>query len=542
MRALLATLAALGLLAGAPAAAPAAAGDIFETLTVPTVGGAQIHVEIARPAGSPRAPVILTYSPYNTIRTGTRPNLANDALYRSFGPRGYARAVADVIGTRNSTGCWDYGGANEQQSGVDVVNALAAQPWSNGRVGMIGGSYDGTTATMVAAAGERVPGLAAIVPQSAISRWYGYAYSGGVRHAGNTQEPTDEGIDTPLAFDFGFGRTPPDDPSAAGALAARASLCEADQHTLQAYSTRPDYGAFWLGRDYLKDAASFRVPALVVHGWQDYNVWQREGIDLFEALPVDDPATAAVEGVPFKKLYMFQGPHASPSGTEFKPLLAKFFDRTLLGVDSGVEALPAVLSQTRDDRAGGAFLASPTWPPPGAADRRLSLARSGGGGALADAPATGEVGRFTDSGLVSEEAALAAPEAEQGWQWYTSAPVATDTRIAGTPRLRVTLTAGADHGHLTPVLVDVAPDGGRTVISRGFLDLRYRGGLERAVPVPVGTPVTATVRLAPQDHTLRAGHRLGLLVSGSDAAWAISDAPGATITLLGGSELLLPVA
>src|SRR4051812_23288449 len=97
--------------------ATAEAGTVYETVRVPTVNGDSLHVEIARPAGK-RVPVILTYSPYNTLSEGTAPNLANDDLGQRYVPRGYARAVADVIGTRNSTGCWDYGGKVEEQSGV----------------------------------------------------------------------------------------------------------------------------------------------------------------------------------------------------------------------------------------------------------------------------------------------------------------------------------------------------------------------------------------------------------------------------------------
>src|SRR6185295_18928055 len=165
----------------------------------PTVGGAEINVEVMRPADNPDAPVILTYSPYNSLSESTTPNLANDELGQRYVPKGYARAVADVLGTRNSSGCWDYGGRKEQQSGVDLVNALAEQRWSNGKVAMIGGSYDGTTANMVAARCADAPGLVAIVPELAISRWYGYAYSGGVRYLGNSEKPSDEGFDTPLA-------------------------------------------------------------------------------------------------------------------------------------------------------------------------------------------------------------------------------------------------------------------------------------------------------------------------------------------------------
>jgi predicted acyl esterase len=153
LRALVVVVLALLALPGAALSAE----PVFETYKVPTVGGAEIKVEVMRPADNLDAPVILTYSPYNTLSETTTPNLANDDIGQRNVPMGYARAVADVLGTRNSSGCWDYGGADEQQSGVDVVNFLAAQPWTNGRVAMIGGSYDGTTATMVAARGEDVP-------------------------------------------------------------------------------------------------------------------------------------------------------------------------------------------------------------------------------------------------------------------------------------------------------------------------------------------------------------------------------------------------
>ena len=68
-RALLGALLALAL---APAAASAQAEDtIYENLSIPTVDGDRIHVEVARPKGAAKAPVILTYSPYNSLSEGT---------------------------------------------------------------------------------------------------------------------------------------------------------------------------------------------------------------------------------------------------------------------------------------------------------------------------------------------------------------------------------------------------------------------------------------------------------------------------------------
>ena len=58
------------------------------------------------------------------------------------------------------------------------------------------------------------------------------------------------------------------------------------------------------------------MPALIAHGWQDFNVKQEEGVDLFKAL----------DGEPFKKLFLFQDGHGSPPDDVFLPVLDAFFE------------------------------------------------------------------------------------------------------------------------------------------------------------------------------------------------------------------------
>ena len=134
-----------------------------------------LYGEIVRPIGADGepvddVPVILTYTPYGDLyqplNEGDSPALDGVAEY--FVPRGYARAMFDLIGCRNSGGYYDYGGIRERLSGKELVEALAGFGWTNGNVGMIGGSYDGTT--QYAAAIEDPDGLEAIVPQVAIDR------------------------------------------------------------------------------------------------------------------------------------------------------------------------------------------------------------------------------------------------------------------------------------------------------------------------------------------------------------------------------------
>ena len=557
MRRLLGVLAVVPLLLTLPAL-PASGATTYEVRYVPTVGGAVIRVEIQRDPALDPQPVILTYSPYNSLNEAGDGTTADDGLASRYNPQGYARAVADVLGTRGSTGCWDYGGPAEQQSGVDLVNWLSAQPWSTGDVGMIGVSYEGTTANMVAARGPDVPGLKAIVPIAAISRWYGYAYDTGVRYFLNSREPADEGFDTPLAFDFGFGRTVPafpDDERWADALAARTQECDAAAHTQDGYDLSPDYGASWLGRDYRKDAASFRAATFVVHGWQDYNVKQVEGTALYEALREDDPATAAVEGVPFKLLWLTQEPHSDGSGPGYQDLLDRFFAQTLKGVDHGLSRIDEVTTRGASATGPGTWTTDARYPSPRTKTLTLHLGRrfdtiegvpsagpvgtTGEYGWLSPVPQdTGGGWAHANTDFVSEEMTLEDPLNREitdldgqpirghGYVslFHESAELTEDVRILGSATLDTWVNATSGGMHLTPLLVEVLPDGSLNLVERGFANLDYREGLASAKPKAGWQH--AKVTFLPQDYTFRKGSRIGLLLQGSNTVWAIPGTPG----------------
>ncbi len=538
-----AALAAVGVTA-ASTAAPAVAAEsdqVYEVRYVPTVGDAVIRVEIWRDAShdADKQPVILTYSPYNSL---SEPEPARDSIGETFVPQGYARAVADVLGTRGSTGCWDYGGPKEQQSGVDVVKWLADRKWSNGKVAMIGGSYNGTTASMVAARGDDVPELKAIVPIAAISRWYGYAYGNGVRYFLNSQEPSDEGFDTPLAFDLGFAKTVAADPMGqhfADSVRDRAAECGAGEHTEEGYSRNPDYDTFWLQRDYRKDARDFRAAVLLAHGWQDHNVKQEEGTELFRRIQVDRRGTRAVEGVPFKIMHLTQGTHAG--GTDSKRwngLLERFFARTLKGERTGIANEGPVITQGRTSAGAGPFTTAADYPLPRTRSTRLWLREGGLLGGRWDR--SGRAATYVETGTSAEEAPLV------NGLGYESAPVARATRLVGSAVLEAVVRVSSETMHLTPVLVDIAPDGTTTTIARGFLHLDYRNGLGAEDPV-TGRWIEASVRLLPQDYTIAAGHRIGLRVQSSNTVWALPGNPGtvdiaegALKGVLRGSSLTLP--
>jgi X-Pro dipeptidyl-peptidase len=527
----------------APEAVAAPSDEAYEVRYVETVGGAKIRVEIWRDTSYDKAeqPAILTYSPYNSL---SEPETARDSLGETFVPKGYARVVADVLGTRGSTGCWDYGGPKEQQSGVDVVKWLADRPWSNGKVAMTGGSYNGTTASMVAARGDDVPELKAIVPIAAISRWYGYAYGNGVRYFLNSKVPSDEGFDTPLAFDFGFAKTVAADPMGqqfADTMRDRAAECGAVEHTGEGYSRNPDYDRFWRDRDYRKDASEFRAAVLLAHGWQDYNVKQEEGTELYRSLPVDKPATKAVEGVPFKLMYLTQGSHSGGTdGKQWDGLLERFLAKTLKGQRTGIANEGPVITQGRSSDGAGKFTVARDYPLPSTDPTTLWLRE---GGRLAGGPdrSPGDhVASYVETGTSVEEAPLV-----NGLS-YQSAPLARSTRLVGSAVFTAQLRVSNKTMHLNPVLVDVAPDGSTQTIERGFQHIDYRDGLASTDPEP-GEWNRVRVRLLPQDYTVAAGHRVGLRVQSSNTVWAVPGNPGQVDIAEGqlgnrtlGSRLVLP--
>ena len=134
---------------------------------------------------------------------------------------------------------------------------------------MIGGSYDGTTAT--ATATQRPPHLTTIVPQAAISRLVRLRVLR--RHplhrtttsssAAGPGAVSDEGVDTPLGFDFGFAIPPPvdvDGPDWQQRVQSTITPCEEFEHTHNGYDDTPDYDVFWLERDYLVDAREDHDP------------------------------------------------------------------------------------------------------------------------------------------------------------------------------------------------------------------------------------------------------------------------------------------
>ena len=109
--------------------------DLIWDVKIPMRDGVKLNATIYKPKDMKEPlPVVFTLTPYISDTYHPR------AMY--FAQNGYVFALVDVRGRGNSEGRfvpWE----NEARDGYDIVEWLAQQPWSNGKVAMWGGSYAG---------------------------------------------------------------------------------------------------------------------------------------------------------------------------------------------------------------------------------------------------------------------------------------------------------------------------------------------------------------------------------------------------------------
>src|SRR3954453_24045910 len=194
-------LLALAALAATPAVA-GAAGVAYPDANwsqawIPSSGGVTLHADVLRPKGATNAtktPVILSIGPYfnhsgQTEPAGPAENTQYDPVGPNAGPserfqdfvegsgvlrKGYSFVMVDLRGFGGSNGCLDWSGPGEQSDVVNAVQWAAGQPWSTGKVGMYGKSYDGLTGLI--GVDKRPNGLGAVVSQEPVYDDYRYLY------------------------------------------------------------------------------------------------------------------------------------------------------------------------------------------------------------------------------------------------------------------------------------------------------------------------------------------------------------------------------
>jgi len=137
---------------------------LYNRVPIPMRDGVSLYADVYRPVGNQRYPVIVSRTPYSTERF---PSAYEAGVY--FSRRGYVYVFQDVRGRHESDGRWEPF-FDDERDGYDTVEWAARQPWSNGKVGMQGGSYLGQNQWRAAQAAP--PSLVTIFPSVASTSIY----------------------------------------------------------------------------------------------------------------------------------------------------------------------------------------------------------------------------------------------------------------------------------------------------------------------------------------------------------------------------------
>ncbi len=497
--------------------------------------GTVLHADVLRPFGAKgRTPVILSVGPYfghwyqdaagsgisNTdplSLQGSHPSKRFEDF--QFGAkvfeRGYTFVMVHLRGSGESGGCLDLLGPGEAMDVKAAVEWAARQPWSTGKVGLYGKSYDAETGLVAAAL--RPKGLAAVVAQEAGASGYDGVYANGVPDYVTRQYPNLQyGVRGEM-----HDETQGDLSEASLAEDQRVYSHSADcQIGLAGWQLNDPSSAFWRDRDYLVRGKGSTVPTLLTVGFLDGQT-KPSGRALEFWQNLRGP----------KRLWV--GPWRHYRGNELDNGRlamgrAGWFDEVMRWYDHFLKGAPvsddpAVVLQSAPS---GTWTAERTWPP---TTRPLSLPLAAGsyvddglneGSAKATEFGPGSLG-YVNVGDTR------IPGSRTGSGVWTQGPVlASSINLAGKATLTLDLAVQVPDTNVAVDLYDVAPDHKAVLVSRqaSLVDTSGRLALE----------------LWAQDWVFAKGHRIGFAVSGSNNENWLHTPTGTTVTVRGGT-LTLPV-
>jgi len=510
--------------------------------------GVELSTDLYLPDAPGRYPTVFSRTPYNN----TGPDAY--ATGKWYAERGYAYVTQDVRGKYDSDGKFVLY-ANEANDGLDTLDWIAAQPWSNGRIGMSGGSYTGYV--QLAPAVHQPRNLTAIAASVTTGDIYNnWTYIDGALF---------------LSFDIGWAAS---DMNGRGmqnspvydwpAIYRHLPLMTMDQAASQ---YNPGYrellrhpradDPFWKGISLEKEISNISVPFLTVTGW--YDIFLRgalqDQIEISQHSPSalarrnkrmivgpwthmtgmrnsspDRPATGPDRGVDF-------GPAAQ---VDLRNVYLRWQDHWLKDMDNGIEQdAPIKIFVMGENR----WRDEQEWPLARTRYTKYYLhsggrANSAGGdGVLATATPRGAVSdTFTydpadpvptlggnlldclrclsvDWGPVNQARA----EARADVLVYTTPVLTEAVEVTGPLTVKLYASSSARDTDWTAKLVDVQPDGYAQNIQDGIIRARYRQGKEAPAALLEPDKVYEyDIDLWATSNTFLPGHRIRVEISSSN--------------------------
>ena len=516
--------------------------------------GVKLSVKVALPTdaegnvASFPLPVILTQTGYNKSLATVIPAFPT---FNSFlVQRGYAHVTVDVRGTGVSEGNWEAFSEREQLDYKEIMDWVAVQPWSNGKVGTWGPSFMGITQIFTAA--HQHPAhktVFAIVPMGDAYR--DIVFAGGQVNAGF--------IPLWMLLVTGLGVLPAE-PNPDALLISLDHALDAVLkfqvptivNALTGGQDRNYDSEFWRTRSPIEVADRVKIPTFIVGGLND--IFQRGEPMLYEVIK-RNTTTKLLVG-PWQHLGASTGAGLPVDGVpDLNHIALMWFDKYLKGLNTGAERVPNV---TQFLSGEGHYAIASDWPHPKASAERWYL--RGDRGLTQEQPAADE-----RSNVTLPVVSLLNICSQSSSQWtagvlgviplpclqgnnninelpligavtYTTEPMEQDYYINGPIQADLWVSSLVTDAGIAARITSVAPNGTSTELTNGILTASLRavdesrsrklGGVmiqpwhpyteaSRQMLKP-GEPVLASVEIFPTSTVIKKGHSLRIAISTAD--------------------------
>ena len=483
-------------------------------------------------------PVVWQFTPYGRCSCRDGAIRPGGSHLETFIRHGYIVAGAEVRGTGASFGIREAtNNPYDRMDGRDLNEWIYRQPWCDGKIGMIGGSYVGQT-ILSTLAGQPEHLRCAFISCTDFNKFDGWVRGGIARRvgAGNPDVPLERQLAAAVPVDGDEDRT----------LLTQAVR----QHAHNGPQTGPfeelqyrdDWseqadGVYWdmVSASSYKDKINAAGAAIYLHGGL-FDVFRRDSFVMYRNLTVP------------KKLIVGPWYHCGENGFDMASEQLRFFDYWLKEIPNGIMEEKPIYLKTQFMPEGRDWAFCDAWPLPEAGNRSVFFAD---GGRLSFEPAftEGDGDDYTarydirtgvERGETSDLDAKALV--------YTSAPLAEDLRITGHPLASLWVSADQRDADFFVCLTDVDEEGATFLVTEGhlrasrrmtaeppydFLGLPWHpSGHMHCAPLRSGKPTRLDIDLMPTSYVLRRGHRLRVQISNHlQGFYALETDPPAKVRL-----------
>lgn len=497
---------------------------------IPSFDGILLDGWVLRPdvPDGVKVPVVLWSAPYFGLnnQAGNDPEGWDNSGASEAVPvnllveNGYAVAIVNLRGSGNSQGCYQLFGSIDWKDTSAMVEWLGTQEWSNGRVGMMGLSYHGTTPWMAAV--EAPPHLKTIVTAGQVYQLYTFFHTPQGAHLtiGPAFTTLLNALDTAPPLLASPDDIAGDFPTAAATRACPELVGVLTEGYKTAYTDLRD-AAFWEDRNLLAHYKDIKTSVFLTHGLLDYHGsgHQMQEDFAWANLPADVPARMLVGQ--WEHMFPNYGQRYVDSGRDWDAEHLPWLDFWLKGLGDNAPGVGVVEYQDSKDE----WHASTAWPPTEAEPRAVYLS----GESLGGAPGSGSRS-FLPRSQAEYYDGLCQPQAPGLPQslLYQTEEFEQETLLAGNNWALLDVESNLPGGQIAAFLIAIEEGGlgcsplgegagGTRFLGMGAADLRHHAGNYVGTGFPVGTPTEVRIDINNFAEVLHVGERLGLVLAYGDA-------------------------